>query len=94
MLVHVIAHGGCENTARESALKVDSRRKIPCFCWGIEPASVLYLALRSDALPAGLYHIPWVSWSRVVVMVVGRGGGGSHSVSMAGLTQPMNEHAT
>ena len=30
MLMHAIAHGGCTDTARESALKVDSARKIPC----------------------------------------------------------------
>ena len=30
MLMHAIAHGGCTNTATESALKVDSGRKIPC----------------------------------------------------------------
>ena len=30
MLVHVIAHGGCTDTVRESPLEVDSERKIPC----------------------------------------------------------------
>ena len=30
MLMHAIAHGGCRDTVRESALKVDSGRKIPC----------------------------------------------------------------
>ena len=30
MLMHVIAHGGCTNTVRESALKVDSEGTIPC----------------------------------------------------------------
>ena len=29
MLMHVIAHEGCMDTVRESAPKVDSRRKIP-----------------------------------------------------------------
>ena len=39
MLMHAIAHGGCVDTVRESALKVDSGRKIPChtrdfnLCW-------------------------------------------------------------
>ena len=28
--MHVIAHGGCVDTVRESALEVDSGRKIPC----------------------------------------------------------------
>ena len=30
MLVRAIAHGGCTDTVRESALKVDPGRKIPC----------------------------------------------------------------
>ena len=30
MKIHAIAHGGCTVTVRESALKVDSGRKIPC----------------------------------------------------------------
>ena len=30
MLKHAIAHEGCTDTVRESALKVDSGRKIPC----------------------------------------------------------------
>ena len=30
MLVHVIAHEGCVDKVRESALKVDKGRKIPC----------------------------------------------------------------
>ena len=30
MLLLAIAHGGCTDTARESALQVDSGRKIPC----------------------------------------------------------------
>ena len=29
MLMHAIAHGGCTNTLRESALKADFGRKIP-----------------------------------------------------------------
>ena len=29
-LMHAIAHGGCTDTVRESALKADSGRKIPC----------------------------------------------------------------
>ena len=28
--MHAIVHGGCTDTLRESALKVDSGRKIPC----------------------------------------------------------------
>ena len=30
MLMHAIAHGVCTDTVRESALVVDSGRKIPC----------------------------------------------------------------
>ena len=30
MLMHAIAHGGCTDTVREYALKIDSGRKIPC----------------------------------------------------------------
>ena len=30
LLMHAIAHGGCTDTERESALKVDSGKKIPC----------------------------------------------------------------
>ena len=30
MLLHAIAHGGCTDTVRESALEADSGRKIPC----------------------------------------------------------------
>ena len=55
MLMHVIAHGGCTDTVRESALKADSgRKKIPCRTRGLEPASVLRQAFQSDALPTEL----------------------------------------
>ena len=30
MLIHAIAHGGCADTVRQSALVTDSGRKIPC----------------------------------------------------------------
>ena len=29
-LMHAIAHDGCTDTVRESAVKVDSGRKVPC----------------------------------------------------------------
>ena len=55
ILMHVIAHGGCKNTPRESALEVDLRRKIPwCTDWGVELVLVLGLAFRPDALPTEL----------------------------------------
>ena len=56
MLVHAISHGGCTDTVRESALKVDSRRKNPLPQWKIEPASA---ACRSDALPTELHPHPF-----------------------------------
>ena len=33
LLMHVIAHGGCVNSVRESALKADCGRKIFCHIW-------------------------------------------------------------
>ena len=30
MLMHAIAYGGCTDTERESALKADTGKKIPC----------------------------------------------------------------
>ena len=47
--MHAIAHGSCTDIVRESALKADSGRKIPCRT-GIQPASVLRLAFQSDAI--------------------------------------------
>ena len=56
MLMHAVAHGGCTDTVRESALKADSGRKSLVVSYrGIEPASVLRLAFWSDALPAELF---------------------------------------
>ena len=55
MLMRAISHGGCAHTVRESALKVDTGRKCPCRTGrGLEPASALRLAFRSDALPVEL----------------------------------------
>ena len=47
MLMHAIAHGGCTDTVRESALKVDTGKK-SLAARGLEPASVLRLAFQSD----------------------------------------------
>ena len=48
---YATAHAGSANTVRESALKVDSGRKIPItHRQRIESASVLCLAFRSGAL--------------------------------------------
>ena len=46
---------GYTDTVRESALKVDSREKIPCRNRGIEPASA---TCRSDASPTEIYPHP------------------------------------
>ena len=37
VLMHVIAHGGCMDTVRESALGADSGREIPCRTWDSNP---------------------------------------------------------
>ena len=50
MLMHVISHGGCTDTVRESALNTDWEKN-PLPHGGIEPASVFRLAFQSDALP-------------------------------------------
>ena len=55
MLMHAIAHEGCADTVRESALKVDSGRKIPLPRLGIEPASA---ACRFHTLPTELHPSP------------------------------------
>ena len=52
--MHAIAHRGCTDTVRESALKADSGRKIPCRSEGIEPALA---TCRSDA-PQTELHPP------------------------------------
>ena len=51
MLMHAIAHEGCTETVRESALKVDSERKSS----GRTRESNLY---QSDALPTELHPRP------------------------------------
>ena len=38
MVMHAIAHGGCTDTVRESALKADSGRNIPCRTGGLSIA--------------------------------------------------------
>ena len=51
MLMHAIACRGCTDTARESALKVDSGRKIPCRTGDSNPR----LTFQSDTLPTELF---------------------------------------
>ena len=57
MLMHAIAHGGCTDTVRESALTVDWEKN-PFLLQGLERVSVLCLAFQSDALPAELSPFP------------------------------------
>ena len=56
-IMHAVAHGGCMDTTRESALKVDSGRKIPHHTVELKPASA---ACQSDAVPAELHPHPGV----------------------------------
>ena len=53
MLTHATLHGGCMDTATESALKIDAERKTLAEP-GNGTASVLRLAFRSDPLAADL----------------------------------------
>ena len=56
---------GCTDTVRESALKVDSGRKIPRRTGGSKPASA---TCRSDALPTELHpHVVVVAAIAVAV---------------------------
>ena len=52
-LMHAIAHGGCSDTVRGSALIVDWEKNPVPEC-GLDPASLLRLAVRSDSLPTEL----------------------------------------
>ena len=49
MMMHAIAHGGCMDSVRESALKVWEKNPLPH--WELEPASVFRLACQSAANP-------------------------------------------
>ena len=53
MLMHVIAHGGCVDTVRESALEVDSERSL--LHLQLKYASILCMAFQRDTLPAELF---------------------------------------
>ena len=59
MLMHAIAHGGCTETVRESALEVDSGRKIPCCTGDSNPREYCARAFQSDALPTELLPAPF-----------------------------------
>ena len=63
-LMHAIAHGGCTDTGKVSALKVDWRRrkKIPCRTVDSNLRRYqLRLTLQSDALPT---EVPYTSVQR------------------------------
>ena len=61
MLMHMVAHKGCTYVIRESALKIDSGRKI--LQWGIEPVSV---ANRYDTVPPELHPTPLAAYTATV----------------------------
>ena len=63
MLRHAIAHGGCTDTVKESALKSWLWEKNPLLHQGLEPVSVLCLAFQSDDLPTELSP-PFISYPR------------------------------
>ena len=52
--MHVIAHRGCTDAVRESALKVDSGTKDPVPHQALKPTPVLRLAFQFDTLPTEL----------------------------------------
>ena len=60
--MRVIAHRGCTDIIRESALEVNwgRKKKKTLLRWGLEPASVLHLAFQSHAQRTELFH-PWLS---------------------------------
>ena len=64
MLMNVTAHVGCANTVRESALKVDSGRKITCRTWESNPRlyyTMLLCQLNYTALVLWLQSEAWTS---------------------------------
>ena len=63
--MQAIAHFGCVDTVRESALKVDLEKN-PLPHRGIEPASA---AFRSDALPAELHPFPYL-WEKFPTVII------------------------
>ena len=66
MSMRAIAHGGCTDNVRESALKFDSGKN--CLPHpGLEPASVPRLPFQSDALPTELSPPPReIVWGALV----------------------------
>ena len=66
MLMHAIAHGGCANTVRESALKADWETN-PVHHLGLEPESVLLLTFQSDAVPTELLATCSHDWRKALL---------------------------
>ena len=63
MLVHEVAYEGCTDTVSESALKVDSGRKIPCRSGESNPSKrCVYSALYQHELHCGLTEFVDVTW--------------------------------
>ena len=58
MSMHLIKRWGCPDTARESALKVDSGRKVPCHTRDSNPRQYRTLVFQLDALPTELFPPP------------------------------------
>ena len=54
MLMHAIAHRGCTDTVRASALDADSGRKIPCRTRDSNLCQYCIWLFQSDALPTEL----------------------------------------
>ena len=52
-----IAHGDCMDIVRESALEVDSWRKIPCRNGDSNPRQYCTLAFQSDVLPSEVFPL-------------------------------------
>ena len=57
MEIHEIAHGGCTDTVRESALEVNSGRKIPCRTWDSNPCQYCQRLFMSKLFSLTLYQL-------------------------------------
>ena len=77
MLIRAIAHVGCTDTVRESALKIDSGRKIPFraedsnprqYCAWLSPSRTIY---HGNSCPSRLWwRWEWRSWNSVLARAV------------------------
>ena len=80
MLMIVIAHGGCTDTVRASALKVDSGRKIPCRTGDSNPRQYHTWPRRSTdwAIPAPSWLVKCCFTSTETVDLLGTGAQDGH----------------